>query len=98
MEKENLVVDTEAEEVEEKPKKPYLSKETATRFANNVRQKLCKNAKVWVEEDEEMLVQTGEGRKEMLMNYTVKGDFCEKERRNGSAFCQECSDKHKENI
>jgi hypothetical protein len=92
IETEALVIDGE----DSTPKKPHLNEDTANRFANSVRQKLCKNATVEVfATGEQELVINHTGIQMMEDSYDIRGDGCRNERRNGSAFCQDCSDKHK---
>lgn len=93
---ENFVVDDTVKEGEEEVKKPYLNFETARRFASSVRNDLCKNAVIEVVEAGEMMVKKPSGTEVSEMNYEIRGDGCRNQRRNGSAFCQDCSDKFKE--
>lgn len=91
-----IVVEDEEKTI---PKKPHLSEDTANRFANSVRQKLCKNATVEVfATGEQGQVISHTGAQILEDSYDLRGDGCRNERRNGSAFCQECSDKHNKNI
>lgn len=76
-------------------KKPHLNQATAEKFARSVRQKLCKNATVEVYPTGEVEMVMGLTTKIAEESFDVRGDGCRNQRRNGSAFCQECSDKYK---
>lgn len=96
-----IAIIDEASEIEPngEPKKPHLNFETATYFANRVRQDLCKNAVIEVvDTGKEEKVQIAPGKYTLEVSYDIRSDGCQNKRRNGSAFCQECSDKHKQNI
>lgn len=84
--------------VDDQAEKPHLSLETATRFSNKLRQSLCKNAIVEVVNQGMYERENKDGTKVKDIDWGVRGDGCRNQRRNGSAFCQECSDKHKQNI
>ena len=72
------------------PEKIKITFATATRIANGYRQRLCKNAVVEVVPIEGSKDDRGE------QCYDLKGDGCRNGRRNGSAWCQDCSDKHRQ--
>ena len=89
-ETENIIIESE------EPKKPHLNLETATLFANSVRRSLCKNATVEaIDTGKDEEIEKRSGNKIIERSYDIRGDGCRNERRNGSAFCQDCSDKHK---
>lgn len=60
-------------------------KEKAERDARQMAQKLCKGTRVSVMSEENKKTGT---------SYHVVAEGCRNERRNGSAWCQACSDAH----
>lgn len=63
-------------------------KQIAELIARRQAQNFCKNAKMEIVE-KIIKVEGGEAK-----TWVPKNDGCEKPRRAGSAWCQECSDKH----
>lgn len=76
------------EVVTEEPKKMRLNLATASRIASGWRNRICKNGVVEV-------IETGIWGATKEPYYDVRGDGCREMRRNGSAYCQKCSDEHK---
>lgn len=70
------------------PYEKVKAEEAAQKKMRDMNQQLCKNSELRVEN-------TVNDYKTYDFQYQVMNDGCPNDRRNGSAWCQSCSDKHK---